>query len=197
MNMPSDALPTLEFTNADHLRLWLEKYHNDSSGIWIRIFKKNAAIPSVTFEEVLDEGLCFGWSESMRRKYDHNSYLQRFTPRRTMGTQSKRNLEKVRVLIDAGRMTPAGLKAIGVKTEKEKMSPERREKIENQAEVTDADGIELWQEFAAWEQASDEDWRKLEDSLGESHENLLAVLAKAPDVEPEEADRLPVPEGNG
>ena len=63
-------------------------------------------------------------------------------------------------------------------------------------EVVDASETELWQEFSAWEQASDEDWRKLEDSLSESREKLLAVLAKAPDVEPEEADRLPVPEGN-
>ncbi len=58
--MPNDALPRLEFANAYELRTWLEKYYNATSGIWIRIFKNNSGIPSVTFEEVIDEGLCFG-----------------------------------------------------------------------------------------------------------------------------------------
>jgi hypothetical protein len=59
------------------------------------------------------EGLCVGWSESSRRSYDGTSYLQRFTPRKTIGTQSKRNLERARILVRAGRMTSAGLKALG------------------------------------------------------------------------------------
>ena len=86
---------------------------------------------------------------------------------------------------------------------KAKISPERQEKIEDQVrailssvEAVDADETELWQEFSAWESASDEDWLKLEDRLDESREKLLVVLAKAPNVEPEEADRLPVPEEN-
>jgi uncharacterized protein YdeI (YjbR/CyaY-like superfamily) len=112
--MPSDALPALEFTNAHELRTWLEKYHNDSSGIWIRIFKKNYGMPSVTFEEVLDEGLCFGWSESMRRSYDKASYLQKFTPRKSSGTKSTRNLARAKALIEQGKMRPAGLKALGI-----------------------------------------------------------------------------------
>ena len=112
--MASDALPTVEFTNARELRMWLEKHHTNSSGLWIRIFKKNAGIPSVTFEEVLDEGLCFGWSESMRRGYDKVSYLQRFTPRKSPGTQSARNLARAKALTDEGKMKPAGLSALGL-----------------------------------------------------------------------------------
>ena len=68
--------------------------------------------------------------------------------------------------------------------------------ILSSVEAVDADETELWQEFSAWESASDEDWLKLEDRLDESREKLLVVLAKAPNVEPEEADRLPVPEEN-
>jgi len=112
--MASDDLPTMAFRNAHELRSWLMAHHNDSNGMWLRIFNKRSGFPSVTFEEVLDEGLSFGWSESMRRKYDHNSYLQRFTPRRTVGTQSKRNLERVRALISDGKMTSSGLKALGI-----------------------------------------------------------------------------------
>lgn len=105
-------LPTLEFKTARSLRSWLSGNHATSEGIWLRIYKKNSGIRSVTFEEALDEGLCFGWSESKRIKGDEKSYLQRFTPRKTKGTASKRNLEHVQMLIKEKRMTAAGLKAI-------------------------------------------------------------------------------------
>jgi uncharacterized protein YdeI (YjbR/CyaY-like superfamily) len=112
--MPLNELPILIFENAQTLHSWLEEQHSESSGIWVRLYSKNSAIPSITFEELLDEGLCFGWSESMRRKFDQVSYLQRFTPRKTPGTQSKRNLERVRVLVEEGRMTSIGLIALGM-----------------------------------------------------------------------------------
>lgn len=105
--MPED-LPVMEFKNGEALRKWLSQNHSTSPGIWIRVFNKRSKLESVSFEELLDEGLCFGWSESMRRKFDDVSYLQRFTPRKTKGTTSKRNLERVIVLLAAGRMTDEG-----------------------------------------------------------------------------------------
>jgi uncharacterized protein YdeI (YjbR/CyaY-like superfamily) len=105
--------PILAFESADELRAWLESHHAESPGMWLRIFKKNSGVPSVSFEDVLDEGLCFGWSESSRRSHDDVSYLQRFTPRKAPGTSSRRNAARVRALIREGRMTPAGLKALG------------------------------------------------------------------------------------
>jgi uncharacterized protein YdeI (YjbR/CyaY-like superfamily) len=107
-------LPVLSFANATELRQWLEQHHATSPGVWIRIYKKNSSIPSVTFEDVLDEGLCFGWSESKRRKDDADAYLQQFTPRRTQGTTSQRNRDHVQRLIQEGRMTTAGLRALGI-----------------------------------------------------------------------------------
>lgn len=114
MKQPDTPLPILEFPSADDLRTWLREHHATSEGIWLRIYKKGSGVSSVTFEEVLDEGLCFGWSESQRRKGDARSYLQRFTPRRTIGTTSRRNLDRAARLIAAGKMTPAGLKALGL-----------------------------------------------------------------------------------
>ncbi len=111
--MPDD-LPVMEFKNGVDLREWLTKNHSTSPGIWIRVFNKQSGEESVTFEELLDEGLCFGWSESMRRGYDEISYLQRFTPRKTRGTTSKRNLDRVKILLAANRMTKAGLLALGI-----------------------------------------------------------------------------------
>jgi uncharacterized protein YdeI (YjbR/CyaY-like superfamily) len=110
-----DSLPTIEFKTADDLRAWLEDHHNSSKGMWLRIYKKNSGVRSVTFEQVLDEGLCFGWSESTRRKFDNISYLQKFTPRKTVGTQSARNLARAQLLIEQGKMTPSGLTALGRK----------------------------------------------------------------------------------
>jgi uncharacterized protein YdeI (YjbR/CyaY-like superfamily) len=68
----------------------------------------------VSFEDVLDEGLCFGWSESKRLKGDTDSYLQKFTPRKTKGTTSERNRRHVEQLIKEGRMTKAGLAALAL-----------------------------------------------------------------------------------
>ncbi len=114
-----DSLPILEFESCEVLRAWLEEHHDTSQGMWLRIYKKNSGIRSVTFEQVLDEGLCFGWSESMRRSYDTTSYLQRFTPRKSAGTRSARNLARAKALIEQGRMKPAGLSMLGLKQERE------------------------------------------------------------------------------
>jgi uncharacterized protein YdeI (YjbR/CyaY-like superfamily) len=114
-----DNLPVLAFETSDQLRAWLENQPASSKGIWLRIYKKSSAVRSVAFEQVLDEGLCFGWSESARRKYDDVSYLQKFTPRKSLGTQSARNRARVQALIEQGRMKPAGLAALGRNNEDE------------------------------------------------------------------------------
>lgn len=113
MNLSRDDLPILSFASAHDLHTWLEQQYAQSRGIWLRIFKTRTGMPSVTFDEVLDAGLCFGWSESARRSYDSVSYLQRFTPRKSVGTHSKRNIARAQALREAGRMTPAGLEALG------------------------------------------------------------------------------------
>ena len=117
MNKSKKELPILAFKSAAALRGWLTNNHATSEGMWLRIYKNISGVTSVTFEEVLDEGLCFGWSESMRIKGDEKSYLQRFTPRRTKGTTSKRNEERIKRLIKEKRMTPAGIKAMGTAEE--------------------------------------------------------------------------------
>jgi uncharacterized protein YdeI (YjbR/CyaY-like superfamily) len=109
-----DGLPVLEFRTSDELRVWLEKHHASSDGMWLRIYKKSSHVQSVAFEDVLDEGLCFGWSESKRRKYDDTSYLQRFTPRKAAGSHSPRNLARAQKLMETGRMTPTGAKALNL-----------------------------------------------------------------------------------
>lgn len=108
-----DKLPIIEFARVADLRQWLERNHASSNGIFVRVDKRGSGIASVSFEDVLDEGLCFGWSESIRLKGDGISYLQKFTPRKAKGTTSERNRRRVKRLIQEGRMTAAGLRVLG------------------------------------------------------------------------------------
>ena len=106
------AFPIHAFKSVKALRSWLNEHHASSDGILVRIYKKGSGVESVTFEDVLDEGLCFGWSESKRLKGDEKSYLQQFTPRRTKGTTSERNKKHIEKLIKQKPMTQAGLKPL-------------------------------------------------------------------------------------
>lgn len=110
MKLP--GFPIVSFKNADELRLWLEKNHKTSNGMWLRFFKKNSSTPTVKYSEAVEEALCFGWIDSQVQKYDEESYLQKFTPRRSKSIWSKINTARVEQLIEDGRMKPAGLKEV-------------------------------------------------------------------------------------
>jgi uncharacterized protein YdeI (YjbR/CyaY-like superfamily) len=105
---PSDELPVHLFADSAALEAWLEE-NEDADGVWLKIAKKGAPEPSVTYGEALEVALCFGWIDSQKRGLDETHFLQRFTPRRPRGRWSKINREKAEALIGAGRMRPAGL----------------------------------------------------------------------------------------
>lgn len=107
-----EELSILTFSTAKIWREWLEENHNLSSGIWLRFFKKDSGTVSVSYDEALDEALCYGWIDSQIKKYDEKSYLQKFTPRRSRSVWSNRNKEHVERLIAAGKMHATGLKEI-------------------------------------------------------------------------------------
>lgn len=97
------------FKDASALESWLESRHADTpGGIWLKIGKKASGIASVTYDEVIDAGLCYGWIDGQRKSHDAHYFLQRFTPRRKSSMWSKRNVDKVDALTRSGRMRPAG-----------------------------------------------------------------------------------------
>jgi uncharacterized protein YdeI (YjbR/CyaY-like superfamily) len=100
------------FSTRAKWRAWLGQKHAKSDGIWIRIYKKNSDIKTVTYAEALDEALCYGWIDGQKKAYDSDSFLQRFTPRRPKSMWSKRNCEHVARLIKEKRMTTAGLREV-------------------------------------------------------------------------------------
>ena len=100
------------FSSAKELERWLAKNHAKSTGIWLRFFKKNSGVPSVSYHEALDAAICFGWIDGQLKKYDEESWLRKFTPRRPKSVWSKRNREHAERLIRAGKMQTAGLQEV-------------------------------------------------------------------------------------
>lgn len=110
----ADELELRRFVDTTHLWAWLRDHHDTHPGLWVALAKSGSGIPSITFHDLLEAGIAFGWSESTRRPHDAASYLQRFTPRRSRGTTSQRNLRIAARLEAEGRMTDAGRRALGL-----------------------------------------------------------------------------------
>lgn len=105
-------LDIISFESAELWGAWLAENHATFNGIWLRIFKKDSGRSTVTYDQALDEALCYGWIDGQGKGYDEQSYLQKFTPRRKRSVWSKRNTEHVERLIKEGRMKQAGLQEV-------------------------------------------------------------------------------------
>lgn len=99
------------FRSAAELRRWLARNGGKERELWLLFFRKGSGRKSVTYPEALDEALCHGWIDGVRRRVDDVSYTQRFSPRRKDSFWSAVNTRRAKELIAAGRMTPGGLAA--------------------------------------------------------------------------------------
>ena len=99
------------FTSPKQFRQWLERNHDRATELWLGFHKKASGKKSITYAEALDEALCFGWIDGVRRKFNETSYVQRFTPRKPRSIWSNINVRHVERLKKEGRMHPAGLEA--------------------------------------------------------------------------------------
>lgn len=108
----TSEIQVIGFTSSKEWRKWLAKNHSLTSGLWIRIFKKDSGIKTITYAEALEDALCYGWIDGQKNKYDATSFLQKFTPRRPKSMWSKRNTEIVERLIKENKMQKQGLKQI-------------------------------------------------------------------------------------
>jgi uncharacterized protein YdeI (YjbR/CyaY-like superfamily) len=102
-------LPIYSFENEADFWNWLSKNYQQSTSFWLRFYKKESKVPSIHYDEAVDVALCFGWIDGLANKYDEESYLVRYTPRRPKSVWSKINVAKVNKLIDQKRMQPSGL----------------------------------------------------------------------------------------
>jgi uncharacterized protein YdeI (YjbR/CyaY-like superfamily) len=136
------------FRTLEAFRAWLEKNHAGKKELMMRLFKVSAKERGIGYREALDESLCFGWIDGVRRALDEDSFTQRFTPRKAKSNWSAVNIKRAKELIAEGRMRPPGLAAF-----------EARDKIaiapysfENRDIVLDAEFTrQLRANKAAWE----------------------------------------------
>jgi uncharacterized protein YdeI (YjbR/CyaY-like superfamily) len=105
------------FATPEKFRAWLEKNHESARELWVGFHRKATGRPSITWPESVDEALCFGWIDGIRKSIDESSYMIRFTPRKKDSSWSLVNLGRVEVLKREGRMRPAGLKAYDERAE--------------------------------------------------------------------------------
>jgi uncharacterized protein YdeI (YjbR/CyaY-like superfamily) len=111
------GLKPVFFAEPSEFRAWLEKHHGREQELFVGFYKKGTGRPSITWPEAVDEALCFGWIDGVRKSLGEDSYRIRFTPRKPGSTWSAVNVGRVEELTRLGRMRPAGLAAFEKRTE--------------------------------------------------------------------------------
>lgn len=96
------------FVSPDAFEAWLSKHHDRATEVWIKIYKKGSGKPSIDASQAIDVALCWGWIDGIRKAFDDEAFLQRYTPRKAKSRWSQINVERVARLTKAGRMTPHG-----------------------------------------------------------------------------------------
>ena len=105
------------FAKPSEFRAWLEKHHDKTREVWVGFHKRSSGRPSITWPESVDEALCFGWIDAVRKSVDEARYTIRFTRRKPGSVWSAVNIERAKELVNLGRMQPAGLKAFEQRTD--------------------------------------------------------------------------------
>jgi uncharacterized protein YdeI (YjbR/CyaY-like superfamily) len=107
----------LFFATPEDFRKWLKAHHENARELWVGFSKKGSGWPSITWPESVDEALCVGWIDGLRKTIDVESYKIRFTPRKATSNWSAVNIGRIQELTRLGRMRPAGLKAFALRKE--------------------------------------------------------------------------------
>ena len=105
----SGEAEVIHFPSREAFEHWLDDHHDHQPGVWLKIARKGSGIPSLTDDEAVDVGLCYGWISGQRKALDHEFYLQKYVPRRPRSRWSMVNVRKVEKLAAAGRMRPSGM----------------------------------------------------------------------------------------
>ena len=93
-------------------RDWLQKHHAAKPEVWLVFYKRHAGKPSLSYDDAVEEALCFGWIDGVRRRVDEDRYMHRFSPRQASSRWSALNRTRVARMEEAGLMTPAGRSAV-------------------------------------------------------------------------------------
>ncbi len=147
------------FKTPSDLRKWFEANHASAAELWVGYYKKDSGKPSITWPQSVDEALCFGWIDGIRKSIDDLSYKIRFTPRKPRSIWSAVNIKRAQELLEQGLMQPSGLKAFAAREENRSgiYSYEQRS-----PELADQYAKKLKKNLAAWKffQAQPPSYRK-------------------------------------
>ena len=154
--MPRSGVSTKtqrSFANRSAWRAWLEKHHARIEEVWLVYYKKATGKSSVDYAESVEEALCFGWIDGLKKRLDAERYMHRFTPRRRGSRWSASNIARVAKLRSAGRMTPAGLAVFEPENTYDQRAPSlaRAQEIELAPEIAAAlrRNRRAWRHFTA------------------------------------------------
>jgi len=100
---------TLYMPDRDEWRRWLADHHRTEREAWLLFYKKHTGKTGISYEDAVEEGLCFGWIDSLAQRIDDEKYAQKFSPRKPKSNWSESNKQRVRRLLREGKMTEAGL----------------------------------------------------------------------------------------
>jgi uncharacterized protein YdeI (YjbR/CyaY-like superfamily) len=117
INKMNTEIQPIFFENASLFREWLEKNHQTETALYVGYYKVNSGKTAMTWSESVDEALCFGWIDGIRKSLGAESYCNRFTPRRRNSIWSPVNIKKIAELTEKGLMKPAGLAAFALRKE--------------------------------------------------------------------------------
>ena len=112
--MISSEFDTFYPKNREEWREWLAQNHLTEQSVWLVFYKKATKIPTISWSEAVDEALCFGWIDSVKKSVDKDSSIQYFSKRKAKSTWSKINKEKIEKLTEMGLMMPAGIKCVEI-----------------------------------------------------------------------------------
>lgn len=107
-------METLFCKNREEWRAWLNQNHSTENEIWLIYYKKHTKKPTVTYNDAVEEALCFGWIDSIVKRIDEETYMQKYTPRKKNSIWSLLNKKRVEKMISEGKMTKAGFNQIDI-----------------------------------------------------------------------------------
>lgn len=135
------------FKSSSEFRKWLEKNHAIETDLWVGFYKIKSGIKSITYQEAVDQALCFGWIDGIKKKVDELSYTHRFTSRKSNSNWSSTNIKRVGELSRLGLMHPSGIKIFN-RRDKEKI---KQYSIERKIQTLDKSYIQIFQkQEKAW-----------------------------------------------
>jgi uncharacterized protein YdeI (YjbR/CyaY-like superfamily) len=188
------------FKSPRDFRRWLKTEHQKTGELWVGFYKKATGTPSITYPEALDEALCFGWIDGVRKSIDADAYMQRFTPRKPKSQWSAVNIKRAQKLAESGRMHPAGLKAFeGAENQTRTYSYEQRrqagfDKVSERPFRTNAKAWDFFQAQPPWYRRTCAFWvlsAKKEETRKKRLATLIADSDRGQWVKP--LQRPPVP----